>query len=253
MVACLLFFARLRAPLLEPQEARYAEIPRQMLAQGRWLVPTLHGQDYLDKPPLVYWAVMLSYRAFGPCDWAARLVPGLAGVLTVLATLLWGWRAFGLRAGVCGAAVLCLLPEFVYRGAHARLRRPAGPVGRPPLWAAPGVPSPARGRPGAGGCWPACSAAWACSPKGRWPCCWSPGRSASCCCSTGAPPARPGRRPWPASPPPSPSPGRGTPPSCWPGPDSPATSSGGTTSCVSPRPSTMPGPGGPTCRSWPSA
>lgn len=116
MVACLLFFSSLRAPLLEPQEARYAEIPRQMLQQGRWLVPTLHGQDYLDKPPLLYWLVMASYRAFGVHDWAARLVPGAAGVLCVLATLLWGRRAFGPWGGACGAAVLCLLPEFVYRG-----------------------------------------------------------------------------------------------------------------------------------------
>ncbi len=115
-VACLLFFARLRAPLLEPQEARYAEIPRQMLAAGQWVVPTLHGQDYLDKPPLLYWMVMGSYSVLGERDWAARLIPGLAGVLTVLATLLWGWRAFGPRAAVCAAAVLCLMPEFVYRG-----------------------------------------------------------------------------------------------------------------------------------------
>lgn len=114
-VACLLFFSGLRAPLLEPQEARYAEIPRQMLAQGRWLVPTLHGEDYLDKPPLLYWSVMTMYRLFGPYDWAARLVPGIAGVGCVLATLLWGRRMFGPRGGVCAAAVLCVLPEFVYR------------------------------------------------------------------------------------------------------------------------------------------
>jgi 4-amino-4-deoxy-L-arabinose transferase-like glycosyltransferase len=115
VVACLLFFARLRAPLLEPQEARYAEIPRQMLESGRLLVPVLHGEDYLDKPPLLYWSVMASYRMFGTRDWAARLVPALAGVLTVLVTFLWGRRVFGLRAGLCGALVLCLAPGFVYR------------------------------------------------------------------------------------------------------------------------------------------
>jgi dolichol-phosphate mannosyltransferase len=115
-LAFLLFFSRLRAPLLEPQEARYAEIPRQMLASGQWVVPTLHGQDYLDKPPLLYWAVMGSYAVFGERDWAARVIPGLAGLLTVLVTLLWGWKALGPRAGVCAAAALCLIPDFVYRG-----------------------------------------------------------------------------------------------------------------------------------------
>jgi dolichol-phosphate mannosyltransferase len=115
LVAGLLFFTRLRAPLLEPQEARYAEIARQMLAEGRLVVPVLHGQPYLDKPPLLYWLVMGSYSLFGAHDWAARLVPGLAGLLTVLVTFLWGRRAFGARAGLCGALVLCLAPGFVYR------------------------------------------------------------------------------------------------------------------------------------------
>jgi dolichol-phosphate mannosyltransferase len=114
-VAGLLFFVRLRAPLLEPQEARYAEIPRQMLESGQWLVPMLHGEPYLDKPPLFYWSVMASYRVFGVSDWAARLVPGLAGLLTVLATYWWGRRVAGPKAGLAGALLLCLSAEFIYR------------------------------------------------------------------------------------------------------------------------------------------
>jgi dolichol-phosphate mannosyltransferase len=115
VVAVLLFFSRLRTPLLEPQEPRYAEIPRQMLQQGSFLVPVLHGQPYLDKPPLLYWLVMGSYHLFGVHDWAARLVAGLAGLLTVLTTWWWGRRALGPRAGLVGALVLCLSAEFVYR------------------------------------------------------------------------------------------------------------------------------------------
>src|SRR5262245_3367618 len=115
IVAALLSFTRFRCPLQEPQEPRYAEIPRQMLHEGRLLVPVLHGQPYLDKPPLLYWLVMGCYAAFGVHDWAARLVPGLAGVLTVLVTYLWGRRAVGERAALCGALVLCLSAGFVYR------------------------------------------------------------------------------------------------------------------------------------------
>ena len=72
-----LFFSRLGQPLLEPEEARYAEIPRQMLAEGRLLTPVLHGEDYYQKPPLLYWLVMAAYRCCGVHDWAARLVPVL--------------------------------------------------------------------------------------------------------------------------------------------------------------------------------
>src|SRR5437764_9845002 len=116
LAAGLLFFARLDAPLLEPQEARYAEIPRQMLAGDSWMTPVLHGQPYLDKPPLLYWLVMISYKVLGVHDWAARLIPGIAGVLTVLLTYLWGRRIAGEHAGLCGAMILCLSARYVYLG-----------------------------------------------------------------------------------------------------------------------------------------
>src|SRR5207248_10291622 len=83
VVASLLVFCRLRSPLLEPEEARYAKIPRQMLAADRWLVPALHGQDYLDKPPLFYWLVMTGYRVFGVSEATARTIVGLIALLTV--------------------------------------------------------------------------------------------------------------------------------------------------------------------------
>src|SRR5437899_9675454 len=107
-VGSLLFFWRLDLPLLEPQEARYAEISRQMLDSGSWLTPVLHGQPYFDKPPLLYWLVMGCYCVFGVHDWAARMVPGLAGLLTVLTTYLWGRRVAGERTGLLGALILSL-------------------------------------------------------------------------------------------------------------------------------------------------
>jgi dolichol-phosphate mannosyltransferase len=116
VIAAFLCFCRLHSPLLEPEEARYAEIPRQMLAADRWIVPTLHGQDYLDKPPLFYWLVMGSYSLFGVHDWAARLAAGSVAWLTVAVTALWGRRVLGTRAGLCAALILALMPEFIYRG-----------------------------------------------------------------------------------------------------------------------------------------
>jgi len=112
--AALLFFTKLTCPLQEPQEARYAEIPREMLDQGSWLVPILDGQPYCDKPPLLYWMVMGSYQVFGVHDWAARFVPSLAGFLTVLITYFWGRRTVGPRAALAGAAILCLSARFIY-------------------------------------------------------------------------------------------------------------------------------------------
>lgn len=103
-------------PLFEPDEGRYAQIPFEMLMRGAWIVPTLQGEPYLDKPPLFYWLVMLSYSLFGVHDWAARLVPALAVLGSVATTYLLGRRLVGERAATWGALVLLLGPGFVGTG-----------------------------------------------------------------------------------------------------------------------------------------
>jgi hypothetical protein len=110
--AGLVLFSRLDCPLQEPEETLYAEIPRQMLAEDRLLVPVRHGQDYYDKPPLLYWLVMGAYKIFGIHDWAARLVPSSAAFLCVLVVYGWGKRTAGPRAAFAGALMLCLSPRF---------------------------------------------------------------------------------------------------------------------------------------------
>jgi dolichol-phosphate mannosyltransferase len=116
LIAALLFFSRLRCPLQEPEEPRYAEIPRQMLAEGHWALPVLHGLPYYDKPPLLYWLVMASYQVLGVHDWAARLVPCTAGFFVVVLTYWWGRSAVNPRAALAGALILCLSGRYVYLG-----------------------------------------------------------------------------------------------------------------------------------------
>jgi 4-amino-4-deoxy-L-arabinose transferase-like glycosyltransferase len=99
--------------LFEPDESRYAQIPREMLGRGEWVVPTLQGEPYLDKPPLLYWLVMASYRLFGVHDWSARLVPALALHATLLLVYLLGKRTLGEGAAFRGALVLALAPGFM--------------------------------------------------------------------------------------------------------------------------------------------
>ena len=99
--------------LLEPDEGRYAQIPKEMLLNGSWVVPTLQGEPYLDKPPLMYWLVALSYRAFGVSPEAARLVPALCVHLTILAVYLIGRRSIGERSAFWAAILLSVAPGFV--------------------------------------------------------------------------------------------------------------------------------------------
>ena len=122
--AALLFFVRLPLPLLEPEEARYAEIPREMLAAGRLLVPVFQGETYLDKPPLLYWLVMTSYRLFGDHVWSGRLVTALCAWLTVVVVHLWARRVYDERTGIVAALVLTLFGDFVYRAPMLTMNGP---------------------------------------------------------------------------------------------------------------------------------
>jgi 4-amino-4-deoxy-L-arabinose transferase-like glycosyltransferase len=122
--AALIFSLRLPLPLLEPEETRYAEIPREMLAADHWLVPVFQGESYLDKPPLLYWLVMASYRLFGDHVWSGRLVTVLSAWLTVVVVYLWGQRIYDERSGIVAALVLTLFGDFVYRAPMLTMNGP---------------------------------------------------------------------------------------------------------------------------------
>ena len=91
--------------LVKPDEGRYAEIPREMVASGDWLTPRLNGYKYFEKPALQYWATAMLFSVFGQNEWAARLWPGLTGFLGVLLVFWAGERLFAPPAALCGAAV----------------------------------------------------------------------------------------------------------------------------------------------------
>lgn len=68
--------------LLDNNEGLYAQISWEMLETGEWVVPHLNGVAYIEKPPLLYWLIALSFKIFGKSVWAARAVPATLGVLT---------------------------------------------------------------------------------------------------------------------------------------------------------------------------
>lgn len=105
-----LLYPGLAFHLFEPDEGRYAEIPREMLERGEWVVPYLQGEPYLDKPPLLYWLVGLNYRLLGVHEWSARLVPALAAHGCILLIYAFGRRMLGERAAFWGALLLSLAP-----------------------------------------------------------------------------------------------------------------------------------------------
>jgi 4-amino-4-deoxy-L-arabinose transferase-like glycosyltransferase len=92
--------------LNEPDEGRYAEIAREMVQTGDWLVPHLWYLPHLDKPPMTYWLVAASMKLFGQNEWAVRLPLALAGISAVWATFLLGCSLGGRRVGIWSAVIL---------------------------------------------------------------------------------------------------------------------------------------------------
>ncbi len=110
VVVC--FFNLWRYGLWEPDEARYAEIAREMVAGAGYLVPHLNYVIYAEKPPLLYWLTALSYHIFGINEFAARFFPALFAVLGVAVTAYFALRTFGRRHAILSGAILATTPLY---------------------------------------------------------------------------------------------------------------------------------------------
>jgi 4-amino-4-deoxy-L-arabinose transferase-like glycosyltransferase len=109
----LIWFSNLEyRTLIKPDEGRYAEIPREMVANGDWTTPRLNGLKYFEKPPLQYWATATAYTVFGEHQWTSRLWTGLTGFAGILLVWFAGLRLFGREAA--GYAALLLSSSLLY-------------------------------------------------------------------------------------------------------------------------------------------
>ncbi|OGR23410.1 MAG: hypothetical protein A2X79_01680 [Desulfuromonadaceae bacterium GWB2_53_15] len=102
-----------RLPLIDPDEGRYAEIPREMLERGDLITPTLNYVKYFEKPPLLYWLNAASIWIFGQNEFAARLPSALCGLATVLATYLIARKLYDRRTALISAIILGTSAGFV--------------------------------------------------------------------------------------------------------------------------------------------
>jgi 4-amino-4-deoxy-L-arabinose transferase-like glycosyltransferase len=111
------WFATLQVrPMLDPDEGRYAEIPREMLASGDWSTPRLDDLKYFEKPPLQYWATAVAYEAFGLQQWSARLWS--VGLAFACLPLVFAWvaRLYGRDSALLALTALAVSPFMVIVG-----------------------------------------------------------------------------------------------------------------------------------------
>ncbi len=105
-------------PLMEPDEARYSDIPSLMNSTGDYVTPHLNHVVYLEKPPLCYWATALSFKIFGENDFSSRLFVGLCAWGCIILVYFMGIFFASEKTGLYSAGVLS---TFLFHFALGRL------------------------------------------------------------------------------------------------------------------------------------
>ena len=104
-------------PLMDDVDTVHAEAAREMVLRHDWVTPYTDGVRYLEKAPLMYWAIAGSYKLLGVSDWSTRLPLVLWVLLLLLATYGLGKRTHGESAGFYSAVILgtCVGPYIFTR------------------------------------------------------------------------------------------------------------------------------------------
>jgi len=82
----LIYFFNLFIDMMDIDAAQYAHISMEMLQNKSYLEVYNFGNDYLDKPPLIFWLSSLSYSIFGIHNWSYKLPSLLAAILGIYST-----------------------------------------------------------------------------------------------------------------------------------------------------------------------
>jgi len=110
LLSCLLIFLFTfqldNRPFATPDEGRYVEIPREMVASGNYLTPRLNGVKYFEKPPLFYWLQAGAIKAFGLEEGPMRLWVVFFGLMGCLATYAFAKAHFGRPVALLSSFIL---------------------------------------------------------------------------------------------------------------------------------------------------
>jgi 4-amino-4-deoxy-L-arabinose transferase-like glycosyltransferase len=104
-------------PYLVPSEARYIEIPRQMIETGDWITPRLNGVKYFEKPPLFYWIQAAHMKYFGLGEFSGRFWTAMMMLMICMVTFVAATKKFGRLEGILSTLVLgsCILSFILSR------------------------------------------------------------------------------------------------------------------------------------------
>ncbi|MGQ9646385.1 MAG: ArnT family glycosyltransferase [Thermodesulfobacteriota bacterium] len=111
-----LYFINLgRWDLWNPDEPRYAQVAKEMVKGGDWILMHYNGKAYADKPPLLFWLIAFSSFLWqGFSSFSVRFPSAFFGTLTVLVTFFLGKTLYSSRTGFLSGLILATSFEFSY-------------------------------------------------------------------------------------------------------------------------------------------
>lgn len=99
--------------LWNPDEPRYAQVAREMVESGHYIVPHLNSEPYPDKPPLYFWLVAACSRFFGDVTAVAARLPSVLSALGILVlTYVLGIRLFDSQTALLATVILFTAEQF---------------------------------------------------------------------------------------------------------------------------------------------
>jgi 4-amino-4-deoxy-L-arabinose transferase-like glycosyltransferase len=127
MILILLVFCSLlfilgvgRWDLWDPDEPRYAQVAKEMVNGGDWILMHVNGKIYEDKPPLFFWLIGLSSFLWqGFTSFSVRFPGAFLGTLTVILTFFLGKKLYTSRTGFLSGLILATSFEFAYLSIRA--------------------------------------------------------------------------------------------------------------------------------------
>lgn len=123
LLGALLFLPGLGSrDLWNPDEARYAEVAREMRQEGSYAIPRLNGEVYTQKPPLFFWLIMASsFLTGGVGEVSARIPSALAAIGTLILVFRMGGRLFNRRAGWIAAGAFATCYKILWQGQFGQI------------------------------------------------------------------------------------------------------------------------------------
>jgi len=102
-------------------EPRFAEVAREMVDSGQWLIPMRGGEFYPDKPPVFMWSIAFFYWLTGNLKLAFLLPNALCGMITVIAVYDLAIRLWNRHIAAVAVLLLLLAPQFLMQAKSAQI------------------------------------------------------------------------------------------------------------------------------------